>query len=85
MNKLRLLLSALAGLAACAAGLTLLWLELFVWNKARPNVTGIGSVLALGGAAWALNRVMVAFGALKEDESRPSDDPKAPPGDPKAP
>jgi hypothetical protein len=85
MHKIRLLLSALAGLVACAAGLTLLWFEVIVWRKARPNVMGIGGLLALGGAGWALNRVMVAFGTLEEDESHPSTDPKAPPADRKVP
>jgi hypothetical protein len=84
MHKIRLLLSALAGLVACAAGLTLLWFEVIVWGKARPNVMGIGGILALGGLGWALNRVMVAFGALKEEEPHPSGDPKAPPTDLKA-
>jgi len=85
MDKIRLLLSAGAGLVACAAGVTLLWFEVFVWGRARSNVMGIGAVLALGGTAWALNRMMVAFGALKEDEARPAAAPKTPPGDPKAP
>jgi len=71
MDKIRLLLSALAGLVACAAGLTLLWFEVIVWNKARPNVMGIGGLLALGGAGWAVNRVVVAFGAIKEEASSP--------------
>jgi hypothetical protein len=84
MHKIRLLLSALAGLVACAAGSTLLWFEVIVWGKARPNVMGIGGLLALGGLGWAVNRVMVAFGGLEEEEARPSGDPKAPPADPKA-
>lgn len=78
MHKIRLLLSALVGLVACAAGATLLWFELIVWNKARPNVMGVGAALALGGVGWAINRVMVAAGAVAEDASRPSADPKAP-------
>jgi hypothetical protein len=84
MHRIRLLLSALAGLVACAAGLTLLWFEVFVWNKARPNVMGIGGLLALGGLGWAVNRVMVAFGALEEEKSRPASDPRAPSTEPKA-
>ena len=71
MQRIRHLLSAVAGLVACAAGLTLLWFELVVWNKGRPNVMGIAALLALGGFGWALNRVMVAFGALKEDVGNP--------------
>jgi hypothetical protein len=71
MDKIRRLLSALAGLVACAAGLALLWFEVFVWGKARSNVMGIGALLALGGAGWAVNRVMVALGAMKEEPGSP--------------
>jgi hypothetical protein len=78
MEKIRLLLSALAGLVACAAGIALLWFELVVWDKGRPKVMGIGAVLALGGAAWALNRVMVAFGALEDDKSESPRKPDGP-------
>jgi hypothetical protein len=81
MQTMRLLLSALAGLVACAAGLTLLWFELIVWNKSRPSVMGIGGLLALGGFGWAVNRVMVAFGALEEDAPPAATQPQAPPTD----
>ncbi len=69
------MLSALAGLVACAAGLVLLWFEVIVWGKARSNVMGIGGVLALGGAGWAMNRVIVTFGALEEETPKPSSSP----------
>jgi hypothetical protein len=82
MHKIRLLLSAVAGLVACAAGLALLWLELIVWDKGRPNVLGVGAALAIAGAIWAVNRVMVALGTIEEDAS-PSAEPKAPPADSK--
>ncbi len=75
MDKFRSLLSFLAGLAACAAGLALLWLELFVWGKARTNVLELGAALALMGGIWAAYRAFVALGMA--EEPRPDDDAKA--------
>jgi hypothetical protein len=67
MNKLRLLASCLAGVAACAAGLTLLWLDFFVWQRGETRILEIGGALAFLGAGWAINRAMVAFGQLSEE------------------
>lgn len=65
----------LVGLAICAAGLVILYLD-FTSNAANPTVANTGSYffelgvgLALGGGIWAVIQVRQALGLAKPEET----------------